>query len=126
MHFVPDEDELDDEEEEAEAQMYQETKFNFDDFLHRYVSAGIQTGTLEIWWLFFFRFANVKIVKALAILLRKFDENTNEVNHYVAKMLHRIAWDCKMPAMIFQASIFRDFQRILDSRHLEHKVDNKV
>ncbi|KAK2582180.1 hypothetical protein KPH14_004537 [Odynerus spinipes] len=67
------------------------------------------------------RFANIKIVKALALLLQQFDKNTNEVNHYTTKMLHRIAWECKMPAMIFQASIFRTFQRILDSKHPGHK-----
>lgn len=43
-----------------------------------------------------------------------------EVNHYVIKLLHRIAWDIKMPAMLFQASIFRIFQRILDSKESEH------
>ncbi|THK33002.1 protein timeless homolog [Diachasma alloeum] len=91
-----------DEEEEAEAEtQYEETNFNFDEFLKR--------------------FANVKVVKAMAVVLRHFEENSTEVNHYVVKMLHRIAWDCKMPAMIFQASIFRIFQRILDSKHGEHK-----
>ncbi|XP_011305481.1 protein timeless homolog [Fopius arisanus] len=91
-----------DEEEEAEAEgQYEETNFNFDEFLRR--------------------FANVKIVRALAVLLRHFEENSNEVNHYIVKMMHRISWDCKVPAMIFQASIFRIFQRILESKHGEHK-----
>ncbi|XP_014609708.1 PREDICTED: protein timeless homolog isoform X1 [Polistes canadensis] len=67
------------------------------------------------------RFANIKIVKALNLLLQQFDKNTKEVNHYVTKMLHRIAFECKMPAMIFQASIFRTFQKILESKHPEHK-----
>ena len=68
------------------------------------------------------RFANVKVVKAMALLLASYDVNSLQVNHYVAKMLHRIAWDCKMPAMIFQASIFRIFQRILESKSPAHKV----
>ncbi|KAK1135237.1 hypothetical protein K0M31_008008 [Melipona bicolor] len=67
------------------------------------------------------RFANVKIVRAMFILLQQFDKNTDEVNHYVNKMLHRIAWDCKMPGMMFQASMFRVFQRILESRYHGHK-----
>ncbi|XP_015190382.1 PREDICTED: protein timeless homolog isoform X2 [Polistes dominula] len=67
------------------------------------------------------RFANVKIVKALNLLLQQFDKNTNEVNHYVTKMLHRIAYECKMPAMIFQASIFRTFQKVFESKNPEHK-----
>jgi timeless len=28
-------------------------------------------------------------------------------------MLHRIAWDCKMPSLLYQASLFRTFQAIL-------------
>lgn len=68
------------------------------------------------------RFANVKIVKALALVLQNFESNTIEVNHYAAKMLHRISWDCKMPGMIFQASIFRIFQRVLESKDPAHKV----
>ncbi|KZS05201.1 putative TIMEOUT/TIM-2 protein [Daphnia magna] len=29
-------------------------------------------------------------------------------------MLHRIAWDCKMPAMMFQLSLFKTFQKIMN------------
>ncbi|XP_063971887.1 protein timeless homolog [Diachasmimorpha longicaudata] len=91
-----------DEEEQAEVDtQYEETNFNFDEFLRR--------------------FANVRVVKALAILLSHFEENPADINHYVVKMLHRISWDSKMPAMIFQASIFRTFQKILDSKYGEHK-----
>lgn len=64
----------------------------------------------------------MKVVKALALLMQRFEDNTVEVNHYVAKLLHRIAWDCKMSGMIFQASIFRSFQRILESKDPAHKV----
>ncbi|XP_033326523.2 circadian regulator timeout [Megalopta genalis] len=91
-----------DEEEEAQERVARiESNFNFSEFLHR--------------------FANVKIVKAMLILLRQFDKNTDEVNHYVNKMLHRIAWECKMPGMMFQASMFRVFQRILESKQPAHK-----
>lgn len=76
--------------------------------------------------IWFRRFANVKVVRALALLLQQFESNTDEVNHYVTKMLHRIAWTCKMPAMIFQASIFRVFQRILESKEPAHKVTRRT
>ncbi|XP_025075247.1 protein timeless homolog [Pogonomyrmex barbatus] len=95
------EEEDENEEEEEEESRFQETDFKLDEFLKR--------------------FANVKIVKALALLLQQFETNTVETNHYIIKMLHRIAWDCKMPGMIFQASIFRIFQRILDSKDPTHK-----
>ncbi|XP_060821669.1 protein timeless homolog isoform X2 [Bombus pascuorum] len=92
------------EDEENASQAYSsviETDFKFSDFIHR--------------------FANVKIVRAMLVLLQQFDKNTNEVNHYITKMLHRIAWDCKMPGLIFQASMFRVFQRILESKYCGHK-----
>ncbi|XP_011690831.1 PREDICTED: protein timeless homolog isoform X1 [Wasmannia auropunctata] len=94
------EEDEDEEEEEAET-VFQEADFKLGEFLQR--------------------FANVKIVKALALLMQQFENNTVEVNHYVTKMLHRIAWNCKMPGMIFQASIFRIFQRILESKDPAHK-----
>ncbi|XP_029159250.1 protein timeless homolog [Nylanderia fulva] len=98
-------DEEQNEEEEEEEIVSHETDFKLDEF--------------------FQRFANVKIVKALALLLQKFEDNTIEVNHYAVKMLHRIAWNCKMPAMIFQASIFRVFQRILESKDPIYKEVQK-
>lgn len=99
-----DEEEEDDEEDEEEMEERRtcvETDFIFIDFIRR--------------------FANMKVVKAMALLLQGFETNSMEVNHYIVKMLHRIAWDCKMSAMIYQASIFRIFQQILDSKSPEHK-----
>ncbi|XP_017893332.1 protein timeless homolog isoform X2 [Ceratina calcarata] len=104
LNSVPEEDNDEDEDEEEDSEprvVAHETDFKFADFVHR--------------------FANVKVVKALLILLQQFDKNTNEVNHYVVKLLHRIAWDCKMPGMMFQASMFRVFQRILESKYPSHK-----
>ncbi|KAG5333986.1 TIM protein, partial [Acromyrmex charruanus] len=95
------EEDEDEEEEEERETVVQEINFKLDEFLQR--------------------FANVKVVKALTLLMQQFENNTIELNHYVVKMLHRIAWDCKMPGMIFQASIFRIFQRILESKDPAHK-----
>ncbi|XP_012279584.1 protein timeless homolog [Orussus abietinus] len=67
------------------------------------------------------RFANMRAVRAVTFLLQQFDSNTPETNHFIVKLLHRIAWDCKMPGMICQASIFRAFQKILKSTNAEHK-----
>ncbi|XP_018314888.1 LOW QUALITY PROTEIN: protein timeless homolog [Mycetomoellerius zeteki] len=100
-HQENDEEEDEDEEEEERETVVQEIDFKLDEFLQR--------------------FANVKVVKALTLLMQQFENNTIELNHYITKMLHRIAWDCKMPGMIFQASIFRIFQRILESKDPAHK-----
>ncbi|KAJ9574814.1 hypothetical protein L9F63_008013, partial [Diploptera punctata] len=67
------------------------------------------------------RFAHHKVVMACSLLLRQFDRNLLHTNHCIIKLLHRIAWDCKMPAMLFQASLFQTFQRILDSKLDHHK-----
>ncbi|XP_046476559.1 protein timeless homolog [Neodiprion pinetum] len=96
------EDSPDDEEDEDSEQPHvEETNFDFTDFLYRFV--------------------NVKVVKSCSILLKQFKENTADVNHCTVKLLHRIAVQCKTPAMLFQASIFRTFQEILASKNPEHK-----
>ncbi|XP_044599449.1 protein timeless homolog isoform X2 [Cotesia glomerata] len=97
---IEDEDDEENEEEDNVVE-WEETNFDFKEFIYR--------------------FANVKVVKALTELLKTFEKNTIEVNHYILKMFHRISWDCKMPAMLFQASIFRVFQRVLESKRREHK-----
>lgn len=65
---------------------------------------------------------NARAVQAAGLLLQKFEGNSVFTNHCVAKLLHRIAWEAKMPAMLFQASLFRSFQRIFKSTLPHHKV----
>ncbi|XP_026737157.1 protein timeless homolog [Trichoplusia ni] len=90
--------EYDDEEEEEERQntAVVETDFDFQDFV--------------------IRFCNPRVVSACVSLLEQFEKNLPHTNHSIIKMLHRIAWDCKRPSMMFQASLFVIFQRILDNR----------
>ncbi|XP_003739198.1 protein timeless homolog [Galendromus occidentalis] len=68
--------------------------FNVDDFLKRFV--------------------NPKVVKAYSLLLSHFRENSQEVNKVCLKMLHRIAFEMKMSAMLFQAEIFVTFDKIFE------------
>ncbi|XP_073971907.1 circadian regulator timeout isoform X3 [Rhodnius prolixus] len=67
------------------------------------------------------RFASPKVIAICTSLLQTFDTNTDFTNHCVVKMLHRIAWDCKLPAMLFQASLFCIFQKILSSDNPKYK-----
>lgn len=46
-------------------------------------------------------------------LLKDFDKNSSATNHAIVKYLHRLAFDYELIGMIFQASVFRIFQRIL-------------
>ncbi|XP_065170446.1 protein timeless homolog isoform X2 [Atheta coriaria] len=64
------------------------------------------------------RLAHPKIVRACALALRRFEANSLLTNHCIVKLLHRIAFDSKMPTMLFQVSIFRVFQRIYEAKTL--------
>ena len=70
------------------------------------------------------RFAHCKIVSAYCSLLRRYATNSTLTNHCVIKMLHRVAWDCKMPAMLFQLSLFKTFQMIMNDPRA--KIDPTV
>ncbi|XP_045117033.1 protein timeless homolog [Portunus trituberculatus] len=60
------------------------------------------------------RFANTKVVKAYSSLLHHYPTNTNHTNHCILKLFHRLAWDCKLPAIFFQASLFLVFLRAME------------
>ncbi|CAH1404037.1 unnamed protein product [Nezara viridula] len=67
------------------------------------------------------RFASPKVMSVCITLLSTFEKNSAFTNHCITKMLHRIAWDCKLPSMLFQASLFRKFQQIMESMDPSHK-----
>ena len=58
------------------------------------------------------RFANKNVCMAYSIMLKNYRRNSDFTNHCVIKMLHRIAFDCTMPALLFQFSYLRIFQKI--------------
>jgi timeless len=59
------------------------------------------------------RYANARIVESFAYLLRFYETNSPMTNHCIAKLFHRLAFDCQLPAVLFQASLFRTFQKIM-------------
>uniref|UniRef100_A0A8C9AUM7 Timeless circadian regulator n=1 Tax=Prolemur simus TaxID=1328070 RepID=A0A8C9AUM7_PROSS len=89
------EEEEEDEEEEEELQVVHvsEKEFNFLDYLKR--------------------FACSTVVRAYVGLLRSYQRNSAHTNHCVVKMLHRLAHDLKMEALLFQLSVFCIFNRLL-------------
>jgi len=60
------------------------------------------------------RFAHQNVVKSCVILLADFHRNSAHTNHCTAKLLHRIAFDHHMVALLFQARLFRIFARLLN------------
>uniref|UniRef100_A0A3P9L7Q8 Timeless circadian regulator n=1 Tax=Oryzias latipes TaxID=8090 RepID=A0A3P9L7Q8_ORYLA len=81
------------EEEELESIQVSETEFNFKDFIKK--------------------FANPSIVRPYILMLRTYSKNTPHTNHCVVRMLHRLAVDLKMDALLFQLSVFHLFNKIL-------------
>ncbi|XP_072522600.1 protein timeless homolog isoform X2 [Salminus brasiliensis] len=81
------------EEEELETVRVSETEFNFLDFIKR--------------------FANPNIIRPYLLLLRSYGTNTPHTNHCAVRMLHRVAVDLKMDALLFQLSVFYLFNKIL-------------
>lgn len=67
------------------------------------------------------RFAVKSVCHAYALLFANYEKNSDYTNHCVVKMFHRIAWDCKLPALLFNISMFRTFQKI----HKEYVI-NKI
>ncbi|XP_054833022.1 protein timeless homolog isoform X2 [Eublepharis macularius] len=59
------------------------------------------------------RFASPNVVRAYILLFKNYQQNSAHTNHCIVKMLHRIACDLKMEALLFQLSIFCLFNRLL-------------
>ncbi|XP_068266009.1 protein timeless homolog isoform X3 [Nyctibius grandis] len=87
------EEEEEDEEEEEETVQVSEKEFNFLDYLKR--------------------FACAPVVRALVLLLRGYARNSPRTNHCAARLLHRLARDLRMEALLFQLSLFALFHRLL-------------
>uniref|UniRef100_A0A8C0GF80 Timeless circadian regulator n=1 Tax=Chelonoidis abingdonii TaxID=106734 RepID=A0A8C0GF80_CHEAB len=98
---VPEVEEPGEEEEEEEEEVEEEL-------------ASVQVSEKEFNFLDYLkRFASGNVVKAYVLLLRGYRQNSAHTNHCVAKMLHRIACDLKMEALLFQLSVFCIFRRLL-------------
>ena len=62
------------------------------------------------------RFANKNVCQAFGRAFKEYRTNTDFLNHCIVKMFHRITWDCKLPALLYQVSILRVFQQINKDR----------
>ena len=61
---------------------------------------------------FTMRFAVKSVIQTYSLVLANYEKNSDYTNHCVIKMFHRIAWDCGLPSMLYNISIFRSFQKI--------------
>ncbi|RXG71731.1 Protein timeless-like protein [Armadillidium vulgare] len=103
-HIAEEEEEMEedsDEEEERQEVQFSEQEFNLIGFIRR--------------------FGHIKVLQAYCLLFKNFFKNSENVNHCILKMFHRLAWDCKLVAIFFQASLFKTFLKIFD----EHDPSNR-
>ncbi|CAH1127073.1 unnamed protein product [Ceutorhynchus assimilis] len=84
----------DDNEEEEDETRFDEGTFKLTDFTRR--------------------LSHPKVVRACALALKNFESNSPHTNHCIVKLLHRVAFDCKMYVMVFQLTIFRSFQKVFE------------
>ncbi|XP_054728280.1 protein timeless homolog [Anastrepha obliqua] len=97
------EEDYDEENEEYPDEELVEKPFKFEDFAKRLL--------------------NPKIIRACAVVLTDWDQITTKSLKAAVTILHRIAVGCSCPAMLYQAKLFRIFQRVLsverDAHHEE-------
>ncbi|XP_050538805.1 protein timeless homolog [Daktulosphaira vitifoliae] len=96
-----DEDKEETDEEDEDETRIEEENFEFSDFIKK--------------------FARPKVLHSCCQLLKDFERNSSYTNHALVKLLHRISYDCKYEALMYQASIFRIFQKIFMSSNPNHK-----
>ncbi|XP_075147569.1 circadian regulator timeout [Haematobia irritans] len=93
----------DEENEEIEDERVVEKTFKFDDFAKRLL--------------------NPKIVRACVVVLSDWEKIPTKSLKAAVTILHRIAYGCSCPAMLYQANLFRIFQEVMhagrDAHHEE-------
>ena len=63
------------------------------------------------------RFANKNVCQGFTRAFKDYRTNTDFLNHCIVKMFHRISWDCKLPALLYQVSVLRIFQKVNQDRY---------
>jgi len=58
------------------------------------------------------RFAVKNVITPFGVLFSNYAKNSKSTNHAIIKMFHRAAVECELPALLFQATIFRVFQKV--------------
>ena len=80
---------------------------------NKFVPPCIYDIELQRLFLFNLRFAQASVIRSCTILLRDYKKNTTYTNHCLAKMLHRVGFDCDLVGMLYQVSLFRVFHNIM-------------
>ncbi|KAG4077692.1 hypothetical protein HA402_015735 [Bradysia odoriphaga] len=68
---------------------------------------------------------NPRVVRACTIVLADWEKITTRALKSAVTILHRISFGCKVPAMMYQASLFRIFQSVFHAPNEEHSRELK-
>lgn len=74
---------------------------------------------------YIYNFAHKKVVECCVMLLKNYKKNSDHVNYCVLKLLHRIGWECSMPALLYQASLFWTLLKIMNDEVRQYDEINK-
>jgi len=91
--------------EELDDEVFEEVAFNFQTFMKQFV--------------------NAKVVEQYTWLISKYKHNTHHTNHQVLKMMDMIARKCNHLPLLFQASCFNVFEKILSESEADRKKEHK-
>ncbi|KAK6744234.1 hypothetical protein RB195_011127 [Necator americanus] len=58
------------------------------------------------------KYTKMEVLRWYVFLLKDFATNSDELNKALVKLLHRVAFDLKMPSKLFQLSLFRIFAEV--------------
>ena len=61
-------------------------------------------------------------VRAITTALRTYRSNSEELNHVIAKLIHRIAYENHNEVMLFQLSLLRVLEHIINDKDLRMRV----
>ncbi|KAL0277751.1 UNVERIFIED_CONTAM: hypothetical protein PYX00_004928 [Menopon gallinae] len=109
-------DENDDDEEEDEDEEDSATDGEFKDYNVTEESFDMMTYKKQL--------LNKKIVEACSALLRNYMNNSDYTNHCIIKIFFRIGWECGLPAMMYQASLFWTLLDIANDKFRKYKEIN--
>lgn len=70
------------------------------------------------------RLVNQKVVEMCSVLLKNYMNNSDYTNHCIMKIFFRIGWECGMPAMMYQASLFWTLLDIANDKYKKYKEIN--
>jgi Timeless protein/Myb-like DNA-binding domain len=108
---------IDVDEEDANDGDQEDIDLGLDDDADEYEVVTKETAFDYVSWVS--RYAHPKIIDAYMYILGGYKDNSAATNHCLLRLLNTIAVDLKLPAMLYQLSIFQLFEEVLADKSLK-------